>query len=292
MKKLVLTILTAASFTAFAMSAGAVVLPSDAKVASSYATVVGGKVVYEKSPTAFCSITFDQILKAYGGALKPEAVSGVPTSYAKVSDGKVVLNDTSVAYEPVAYHSIFTAYGFQLSPEEVKAKLGAVDYAKVVDGKIVFGKNCVAYSGEGFAEILAAYNLPVVAAAAPTPAPAAAKKAEKKVWKLNADTLFDFDKAVVKAQYYPLLDEIADALKNEPALKAEIHGHTDSVGTNAYNQTLSVKRANAVLTYLTKKGVAASRLTAIGFGETKPEASNKTKEGRAQNRRVEVHPLQ
>jgi OOP family OmpA-OmpF porin len=290
MKKLVLTILTAASLTAFAVSAGAVVLPSDAKVASSYATVVGGKVVYEKSPTAFCSITFDQILKAYGGALKPEAVAGVPTSYAKASDGKVVLNDTPIAYEPVAYHSIFTAYGFQLSPEEVKAKLGAVDYAKVVDGKIVFGKNCVAYSGEGFAEILAAYNLPVVAAAAPTPAPPA--KAEKKVWNLNADTLFDFNKAVVKAQFYPLLDEIADALKNDPAIKAEIHGHTDNVGTNAYNKTLSVKRANAVLTYLTKKGIAASRLTAIGFGEEKPVASNKTKEGRAQNRRVEVHPNQ
>jgi OOP family OmpA-OmpF porin len=249
------------------------------------------KIVYDKSPTAFCSITFDKILQAYGGSLKPEAVAGMPTSYAKVSDGKVVLNDTSIAYEPVAYHSIFTAYGFQLSPEEVKAKLGAVDYAKVVDGKIVFGKNCVAYSGEGFAEILAAYNLPVVAAAVPTPAPAPAK-AEKKVWKLNADTLFDFNKAVVKAQFYPLLDQIADALKNDPAITAEIHGHTDNVGTNAYNQTLSVKRANAVLTYLTKKGIAASRLKAIGFGEEKPVASNKTKEGRAQNRRVEVHPNQ
>ncbi len=289
MKKFVLTLVTAASLSAFAMSAGAVVLPSDAKVASSYATVVGGKVVYEKSPTAFCSITFDQILKAYGGALKPEAVAGVPTSYAKASDGKVVLNDTAIAYEPVAYHSIFTAYGFQLTPEEVKAKLGAVDYAKVVDGKIVFGKNCVAYSGEGFAEILAAYTLPAVAAAAPTPAPVQSKK-EQKSYTLSSDYLFDFDKAVIKKEYYPFLDEIAAELTSDPSLKIIIEGHTCNMGSSKYNQGLSERRAKAVLVYLTKKNVDASRMTAIGYGEEKPAFSNDTKEGKAKNRRVEVKP--
>ncbi|MFH0783657.1 MAG: OmpA family protein [Pseudomonadota bacterium] len=292
MKKFLFTILTAASLAAFAMPAAAVELKAPATgVPSAYATVSkDSKVVYDQSPTAFCSNSFDKILQAYGGSLKPEAVAGVPTSYAKVSDGKVVLNNDSIAYEPVAYHSIFTAYGFELSIEQAKAALGAVDYAKVVDGKIVFTKVSIAYSGVELAQILSAYNLTVVAEA-PAPAPAPTK-AERKVWVVSADTLFDFDKSVIKPQFYPLLDEIVDTMKNEPDLKAEIQGHTDSTGTNKYNQRLSERRAKAVLTYLTKKNIDASRLTAVGFGEEKPVATNKTKAGRAQNRRVEIHPLQ
>jgi outer membrane protein OmpA-like peptidoglycan-associated protein len=291
MKKLVLMVLTVASLTALAMPSAAVVLTPPAEgVPSAYATVVKDKVVYDKSPTAFCSISFDKILKAYGGALKPEAVAGVPTSYAKVAGGQIVFNDTPVAYEPVAYHSIFTAYGFQLTPEEVKAKLGAVDYAKVIDGKIVFTKVCVAYSGEGFAEILAAYTLPM-AAAVPVPAPTP-PTVEKKKWTLSSDYLFDFDKAVVKAQYYPFLDGIAAELRNDPALKIKIEGHTCNMGSNKYNQGLSERRAKAVLVYLTKKNVDASRMTAIGYGETKPAYPNDTKEGRAKNRRVEIKQAQ
>ncbi len=291
MKKLLFTILTAASLAAFAMPAAAVELKAPATgVPSAYATVSkDGKIDYDKSPTAFCSKSFDKILQAYGGSLKAEAVKGVPTSYATVTDGKVVLNDTAIAYEPVQYHSILTAYGFELSPEDAKAAFNAIDYAKVVDGKIVFAKVCVAYSGVELAQILAAYKLPVVAAA---PAPAPPPKAEKKVWVVNADTLFDFDKAIIKPQYYSLLDDIVNTMKNEPNLKAEIQGHTDSVGTNKYNQGLSERRAKAVLTYLTKNNINASRLTAVGFGEEKPVATNKTKAGRAQNRRVEVHPIQ
>jgi outer membrane protein OmpA-like peptidoglycan-associated protein len=224
--------------------------------------------------------------------LKPEAVAGVPTSYAKVAGGKIVFNDTPVAYEPIAYHSISTAYGFQLTPEEVKAKLGAVDYAKVIDGKIVFSKVCAAYSGEGFAEILAAYTLPMAAAApAPAPVPTPAK-VEKKSWTLHSDYLFDYDKAVIKAQYYPFLDEIAADLKNNPAWKIVIEGHTCNMGSTKYNQGLSERRAKAVLVYLTKKNVDASRMTAIGYGETRPAYPNDTKEGRAKNRRVEIKQAQ
>lgn len=288
MRKLVLTLITAASLSAFAMSAGAVVLPSDAKVDSAYAKVAGGKVAYEKAPTAFCSVTFNQILKAYGGDLKAEAVKGVPTSYAKAQDGKVVFNDVPIAYEPVDYHAIFTAYGFQLSLDAAQKILAPIDYAKVVDGKIVFSKKCVAYSGEGFAEILAAYTLPAVAAA-PAPAPAPAKQ-EQKSYTLAADYLFDFDKAVIKKEYYPMLDEIAAELTKDPSLKIVIEGHTCNMGSNKYNQALSERRAKAVLTYLTTKKVDASRMTAIGYGEEKPAFSNATKEGRAKNRRVDVKP--
>ena len=322
MKKLLLMILTATSLATYTMPAGAVVLTPDAggnaDVPSAYATVTGGKVVYDKSPTAFCSVTFNKVLHAYGLTLKPEAVAGVPTSYAKVSDGKVVFNDTPIAYEPVAYHSIFTAYGLQLSPEEVKAKLGAVDYAKVIDGKIVFTKVCVAYSGEGFAEILSAYSLPAADTIATTGStskqttqvidtdndgvpdaddacpgtPLGAKVDKRGCWTLNTDYLFDFDKAVVKVQYYPFLDELVPVLKNNPALRVEIQGHADSTGTIIYNQGLSERRAKAVKNYLAKKSFDASRLTAVGFGETQPAYSNATSEGRAKNRRVELKPIQ
>lgn len=296
MKNLLLMILTAIGFATFTIPAAAIELTpkADVKVPSTYATVSGGKIIYEKAPTAYSSVTFNKVLEAYGLNLKPEAVSGVPTSYAKVSDGKVIFNDTPIAYEPVAYHSIFTAYGLHLPPENVKAKLGAVDYAKVIDGKIVFTKVCVAYSGEGFAEILSAYTLP--AAITPTPVatsvPSQPKQVEKKGWTLSSDLLFDFDKATIKAQYYPVLDEIAEEMRSDSSLKVTLEGHTDSIGTNKYNQGLSERRANAVRTYLMKKNIAASRLTAVGFGEERPIYPNDTREGRAKNRRVESKPIQ
>ena len=322
MKKFLLMFLTAASLAAFTMPAVAVVLTPEAgaggSIPSAYATVTGGKVVYDKSPTAFCSVSFNRVLQAYGGTLKPEAVAGVPTSYAKVVDGKVVFNDVPIAYEPIAYHSIFTAYGFQLSPEDVKAKLGAVDYAKVIDGKIVFTKVCVAYSGEGFAEILLAYTLPSTVSVATVSTqkqetkqfidtdkdgvqdaddacpgtPLGAKVDARGCWTLNTDYLFDFDKSVVKVQYYPYLDELVPVMNKNPGLRVEIQGHADSTGTNIYNQALSERRAKAVRSYLTKKNVDAPRLTAVGFGEEKPAYSNDTSEGRSKNRRVELKPIQ
>jgi len=83
------------------------------------------------------------------------------------------------------------------------------------------------------------------------------------------------------------LDPVAASLISQDNLKVQIAGHTDSVGNADFNQTLSQERANAVMKYLVEKGVAADRLTAIGFGETQPVADNKTASGRAMNRRVE-----
>jgi OOP family OmpA-OmpF porin len=103
------------------------------------------------------------------------------------------------------------------------------------------------------------------------------------------DLKFDFNKAEIKPQYYPLLDKAVHVLEINPTLKIAIHGHTDSVGTEAYNQKLSERRAMAVKDYLVSKGIAADRLTAVGKGEADPIASNDTKEGRAQNRRVEFN---
>ncbi len=100
---------------------------------------------------------------------------------------------------------------------------------------------------------------------------------------------FQFDtKTVVDADGMAKVDNFATFMKESPAYNASIVGHTDSTGTDAYNQKLSEKRAELVKGMLVERGVDASRLTTSGKGETQPVASNKTKEGRAENRRIEV----
>jgi OOP family OmpA-OmpF porin len=104
----------------------------------------------------------------------------------------------------------------------------------------------------------------------------------------QAETLFDFDKSVLKPGGKAKLDEIVGLL---PGIDLEVIvavGHTDSIGTEAYNQKLSERRANAVKAYLVSKGVDAGRVYTEGKGELQPVADNQTREGRAKNRRVEV----
>ena len=100
--------------------------------------------------------------------------------------------------------------------------------------------------------------------------------------------LFDFNKSTLQPASDPVLQQILDLLKKTPALKIEVQGHTDNVGGDAYNQTLSAARARAIVTWLTQHGIAAARLTAKGFGKTRPIADNATDAGRAKNRRVEI----
>ena len=99
---------------------------------------------------------------------------------------------------------------------------------------------------------------------------------------------FDFDKATLRPEAKAVLDEAAALLNKHERVVVEVAGHTDSTGSEAYNQGLSERRANSVRDYLTAKGVKATRLTAKGYGESRPVASNDTKEGRAENRRVEL----
>jgi len=99
---------------------------------------------------------------------------------------------------------------------------------------------------------------------------------------------FDFDKATLKPEAKVVLNEAAALLAKHERVVVEVAGHTDSMGSESYNQGLSERRANAVRDYLASKGVKASRLTAKGYGESRPVASNDTKEGRAENRRVEL----
>ena len=99
--------------------------------------------------------------------------------------------------------------------------------------------------------------------------------------------LFDFDKADIKSKYSPLIQNAVEVIKLNPGLTVEVQGHTDSYGTDAYNQKLSERRANAVKAELIKQGVDGKRLSTAGFGESKPVDTNETDEGRAYNRRVE-----
>ncbi|NBY28704.1 MAG: OmpA family protein, partial [Betaproteobacteria bacterium] len=103
-----------------------------------------------------------------------------------------------------------------------------------------------------------------------------------------ADAFFDFDKAVLKPEGKAKLDDLVSKVK---AISLEVIiavGHTDSVGSDVYNQKLSVKRAEAVKAYLVSKGIEKNRVYTEGKGEKQPVADNKTKEGQAKNRRVEI----
>ena len=99
---------------------------------------------------------------------------------------------------------------------------------------------------------------------------------------------FDFNSDVIKAESKPTLDKVIAVLKSKTDWKMQVAGHTDNIGGEAFNQTLSEKRAASVVKYLTNAGVDGGRLTSIGYGLSKPLAPNDSEAERAQNRRVEL----
>ena len=140
----------------------------------------------------------------------------------------------------------------------------------------------------------AAPAAPAAAAPAAAPAPAAAAApaaaqppAATKVT-YAADAFFDFNKSVLKPEGKAKLDDLADKVKGINLEVIIAVGHTDSIGSDAYNQKLSVKRSEAVKAYLVSKGIEKNRVYTEGKGEKQPVADNKTKEGQAKNRRVEI----
>ena len=148
--------------------------------------------------------------------------------------------------------------------------------------------------------VVAAAPAPVVAPPAPAPAPVAAAPApapavapiapvpssEKVTY--AADAFFDFNKADLKQEAKTKLDDLVSKTKEINLEVIIAVGHTDSIGGDAYNDKLSVKRAESIKTYLTSKGVEANRVYTEGKGKKQPVADNKTAEGRAKNRRVEI----
>lgn len=113
---------------------------------------------------------------------------------------------------------------------------------------------------------------------------------EKEI-RIKETIFFATNRAVILPQSFPLLDEVVQALNSHSTLVVEVGGHTDDVGNATYNKRLSQQRADAVRKYLVDKGIEASRLTAVGYGDEQPLESNRTAAGRAKNRRVEFKIL-
>ncbi len=137
------------------------------------------------------------------------------------------------------------------------------------------------------APVVAPPPAPPAPAVAPRAAPAPQKPAASKVT-YAADAFFDFDKATLKPAGKAKLDDLVGKVKGINLEVIIAVGHTDSVGSDVYNQKLSVKRAESVKAYLVSKGIEKNRIYTEGKGEKQPVADNKTNEGRVKNRRVEI----
>ena len=179
---------------------------------------------------------------------------------------------------------------------------GDIDNWRNVDNELVWknGTNELCWRDAFWTPATAALNCDgaLAPAVAPEAAPAPARvvpephapqppvAAEKITY--SAEALFDFDKSVLKPQGRQILDELVSKVQGINLEVMVAIGHTDSIGSDAYNQRLSMRRAEAVKAYLVSKGIEQDRVATEGKGEKQPVASNKTREGRAQNRRVEI----
>jgi outer membrane protein OmpA-like peptidoglycan-associated protein len=114
------------------------------------------------------------------------------------------------------------------------------------------------------------------------------RRGDELVLTMPTGITFAFDRYDLQPQFRPTLDKVAEILGEYPQTMIDIYGHTDSVGSDSYNQTLSENRARAVGSYLSMHGVQQVRMATLGYGETQPIADNGTESGRAANRRVEI----
>lgn len=108
------------------------------------------------------------------------------------------------------------------------------------------------------------------------------------ILRMPSNVTFPVDSSAIQPQFRPTLDQVAQTLSSYNQTYIDVLGHTDSTGSDAYNQALSERRAQSVADYLSMQGVARARMGIRGYGETQPIASNETEEGRSQNRRVEI----
>lgn len=135
-------------------------------------------------------------------------------------------------------------------------------------------------------------SAPVVAQAEPAPAPAPAPAPEPapemQSVRVELDVKFDFDRDTIRPEFRQDIQSLAEFMRTYPSVTTTVEGHTDSIGTDAYNQNLSERRANSVRQALIDEGVESSRVNAVGHGESRPIADNATDDGRAMNRRVEA----
>lgn len=258
------------------------------------------------------------------GGVSPMS-EGIKTSHANVLQGNlgqtalIIVSDAKEIYEGGAIENLkklkeamgdkLCVYPIQVGPDkggkkfmDDLTKFGGCGFA--VNADDISSPNAMA---DYVKKVFLAPAPPKVAAAAPVAAavvdsdgdgvPDSRDKCPNtpKGVKVNADgcwelkgVYFDSDKAVIKDT--KVLDEATAILKASPKITGEVRGYTDSTASAEYNQKLSEARAKAVRDYFVKQGIAPERIRAKGFAETNPVASNDTVEGRAQNRRVELHP--
>jgi outer membrane protein OmpA-like peptidoglycan-associated protein len=133
---------------------------------------------------------------------------------------------------------------------------------------------------------------PPVAQPSPAPTPMPTPAPPKNVKIILRGVHFDFNKVKIRPGDAAVLDEAAETFKDHPSLVVNVNGYCDAIGSVAYNLKLSDRRANAVAKYLEKRGVPESHLIPRGYGKSDPVANNDTDEGRAQNRRVELVPVE
>ena len=121
----------------------------------------------------------------------------------------------------------------------------------------------------------------------PVPPPPPPPVAGRKIETLTGPS-FEFDKARLTSEGRAHVDHAVQIMQESPSMRVVVEGNTDSIGSDAYNMKLSQRRADTVRDYMVQKGISASRIRTAAYGETRPIASNKTAEGRAQNRRVDI----
>jgi OOP family OmpA-OmpF porin len=257
-----------------------------------------GQVVFGKQGTAYSPETLHTILTAYGNesgklSLSTEAARALndPPNYVKVNkDGKLVFGKQPTAYSPDEFNMLLSRYQLPRGEgkgDENKLEPGPGPATEPEPGRPVEpGERepakgpCSDKDGDGVCD--ENDDCPDT--------PKGAFVNARGCWVVE-NLLFDFDKAIIKSKYYKDLDEVVRVLKDNPYLNVEIQGHTCNIGTDRYNQRLSERRAKAVKDYFMKKGIPKERLSSIGYGEKKPAFSNQTKDGRRQNRRVELKPI-
>jgi outer membrane protein OmpA-like peptidoglycan-associated protein len=174
---------------------------------------------------------------------------------------------------------------FEVVRDTTVGLFGRYDYMNLVAAPGSDVQRQMVLAGFTFQRVFQPPSPPPRRAEAPPPPPA--PRAARKI--ILRGVNFDFDKATIRADARPVLDEAIRTLEEERDVDVAVEGHTDAIGSDAYNQRLSERRAHAVADHLARGGVARSRMTVSGFGESRPVASNATDDGRAQNRRVELH---
>ena len=167
------------------------------------------------------------------------------------------------------------------------AALGAIESSTYAGwGALIGGGVAAAYC---WANGMEEETVAVVETVEPMPQPQPEPEPAAAPVRVELDVKFDFDRDVVKQDSYSDIQNLADFMKEYRQTTTVLEGHTDSVGTDAYNQRLSERRANAVRRVLVDElGVEGNRVNAVGYGESRPVADNSTEEGRAINRRVEA----